>query len=272
MPIPSSAMHAATKQYVDNMSQGLSWKDSVRVATTANGTLASAFQNAAVVDGVTLATGNRILLKNQTAPAENGIYTVNASGAPTRATDADVAVEIEGAAVFVQEGTTQQDTAWVLTTNPPITLGTTGLVFAQFGAGATYAAGAGLTLTTNTFDVVAGDATIVVAADAITRAALTGDVTTVVNAATIAAGVVSNSKLATMPANTIKMNNTAGVASPTDVTSPMRRQRWRSRRCRSPSPTAALGATRRRRPTVLSQLAPRRQASSRPSTQRHQAG
>ena len=216
---PTATLHAATKQYVDNMSQGLSWKDSVRVATTANGTLASAFQNGASVDGVSLVTGNRILLKNQTAPAENGVYTVNASGAPTRATDADSAGELDGTAVFVQEGTTQQDTAWVLTTNPPITIGTTGLTFAQFGAGATYAAGAGLTLTTNTFDVVA-DTTITVTADLISRAALTGNVTAPAgsNATTIAAGVVANSMLSTMPANTIKMNNTAGTASPTDVT------------------------------------------------------
>jgi hypothetical protein len=70
----------------------------------------------------------------------------------------------------------------------------------------------------NVLNVIATDATLTVAADSIGRAALTGDVTTTINAATIATGVVSNAKLATMPANTIKMNNTAGVASPTDVT------------------------------------------------------
>jgi hypothetical protein len=132
---PSAGTDGANKDYVDNISAGVSWKDGVRAATTVNGTLASAFQNAAVIDGVTLATGNRILLKNQTAPAENGIYTVNASGAPTRALDADAAAEIEAAAVFVNEGTTQADTAWVMTTNAPITLGTTGLVWTQFGSG-----------------------------------------------------------------------------------------------------------------------------------------
>lgn len=70
-------------------------KDSVVCATTANGTLATAFENGDTVDGIVLATGNRILIKNQSAPAENGIYTVNASGAPTRATDFDSWTEID---------------------------------------------------------------------------------------------------------------------------------------------------------------------------------
>ena len=151
---PTAGTDATTKDYVDNLTAGLSWKESVRAATTANGTMASAFQNAAVIDGVTLATGNRILLKNQTTTTENGIYTVNASGAPTRATDADAVGELEGAAVFVQEGTAQADQAWVCTTNAPITPGSTGTAWVQFGAGTAITAGAGLTGTT-TFDIVA---------------------------------------------------------------------------------------------------------------------
>jgi hypothetical protein len=165
---PSSAMHAATKQYVDNVSAGLSWKDSVRVATTANGTLASAFQNGATVDGVVLVTGNRILLKNQTTTTENGIYTVNASGAPTRSTDADAGAEVEGLAVLVTEGTTNADTSWVCTTNAPITLGSTGLTFAQFGAGAAYTGGLGITQTGNTFSIVSTTGDMTVGADDLT--------------------------------------------------------------------------------------------------------
>lgn len=107
-----------------------SWKQAVRVATTAAGTLASSFENGDTVDGVTLATGDRILIKNQASGAENGIYTVNASGAPTRATDADSGAELVGAAVVVTEGTTNADTQWVCTTNAPITLGSTSLAFA----------------------------------------------------------------------------------------------------------------------------------------------
>lgn len=132
---PTADGDAANKLYVDNAIAGLNWKDSVRVATTAAGTLATDFENGDTVDGVTLATGDRILLKNQAAGAENGIYVVQASGAPLRATDADSAADIRQAAVFVEEGTTNAERVYVNSTNAPITLGTTALVFSQFGAG-----------------------------------------------------------------------------------------------------------------------------------------
>jgi hypothetical protein len=110
---------------------GVAPKASVRAATTANGTLASAFDNASVIDGVTLVTGNRILIKNQTAGQENGIYVVQASGAPVRATDADTAAEILRAGVFVEEGTTLAGTSWMCNTPAPITLETTPLTFVK---------------------------------------------------------------------------------------------------------------------------------------------
>jgi hypothetical protein len=120
----------------------LSWKQAVRAATTTNGTLATAFANGQSVDGVTLATGDRILLKNQTTGSENGIYTVNASGAPTRASDADSGAKLVNATVKVSEGTTNADTEWQCTTNATITLGSTALTWAQFGAaGAGYSGG-----------------------------------------------------------------------------------------------------------------------------------
>lgn len=153
---PTAATDLTTKQYVDNLLQGLTWKNAVRAATTTNGTLASAYANASVIDGVTLATGNRILIKNQTTQSENGIYTVNASGAPTRATDMDVAAEFPNAAVYVSEGTTQADTQWVMTANAPITVGTTNITWVQSGTGGTtYSAGNGLSLATTTFSVLA---------------------------------------------------------------------------------------------------------------------
>ena len=153
---PSTATDAATKQYVDNKINGLAWKPAVRVATTAAGTLASSFANGQVVDGVTLATGDRILIKNQATAAENGIYVVAASGAPTRATDADSSAELgPNSTVYVSEGTTNADSAWTLTNNS-VTLGTTALTFAQVGGGASYVAGNGLALTGTTFDVGAG--------------------------------------------------------------------------------------------------------------------
>lgn len=112
------------------------WKDSVRAATTAAGTLASSFENGDTIDGVVLATGDRILIKDQAAGAENGIYTVNATGAPTRATDFDADAEVTpGAAVVVEEGTANADTLFILTTNGTITVGTTALSFASVGNG-----------------------------------------------------------------------------------------------------------------------------------------
>lgn len=106
----------------------------VRGATVVNGALATAYENGDTVDGVVLATGNRILLKNQTSGAENGIYTVNASGAPTRATDFDAAGDMQrGFPIYVQEGTVNANTAWLHTTSATITVGTTALTFAQLG-------------------------------------------------------------------------------------------------------------------------------------------
>lgn len=162
---PAAASDIARLQDVQDAVAGVNWKDSVRAATTANGTLASAFANGQTVDGVTLVTGDRILLKNQTTASENGIYTVNASGAPTRATDADSGAEILQATVMVEEGTTNGDTAWVCSTNGPITLGSTSLTFVQFGGGSSYTAGNGLTLSGNTFNVGGNAGRIVVNAD-----------------------------------------------------------------------------------------------------------
>ena len=151
---PTAAADAATKAYVDDAVQGLSAKDSVRVATTANGTLASAFANGQTVDGVTLATGDRVLLKNQTAGAENGIYTVNASGAPTRAVDFDANAEVaKGAFIFVEEGTSNANAGFVLTTDGAITLGTTALAFTQFSGAGQITAGDGLAKSGNTLSV-----------------------------------------------------------------------------------------------------------------------
>ena len=153
---PSSNTDAATKQYVDAKINGLEWKAHVRAATTTNGALASAYANGSVVDGVTLATGDRVLIKDQTTGSENGIYTVNASGAPTRAVDADGSGElVANASVFVSEGTTNADKAFTCTTNGAITVGTTSTAWAQVGGGGgtTYTAGNGLSLASTTFSV-----------------------------------------------------------------------------------------------------------------------
>jgi hypothetical protein len=142
------ASQKATKTYVDGKVAGLSWKQAVRAATTSNHTLATAYANGQVIDGVTLATGDRVLIKNQTTASENGIYVVPASGAPTRATDADSGAELVNATVYVSEGTTNADTQWTCTNNATITVGTTALTFAQLATG-----GGGLLAANNLSDV-----------------------------------------------------------------------------------------------------------------------
>jgi Head domain of trimeric autotransporter adhesin len=151
---PVSGTDAANKNYVDAAVTGLSWKQAVRVATTVNGALATAFANTQVVDGVTLATGDRILIKNQTTQTENGIYVVQATGAPVRSTDSDVAAEFVSQTVFVDEGTVNATSGWTQTVNAPITVGTTNLVYAQFSGSGSYSAGTGLQLVGNTFSLV----------------------------------------------------------------------------------------------------------------------
>lgn len=165
---PASAQDAATKAYVDLWVQGLSSKTSVRVATTGAVTLATGFENGDTIDGVTLATNDRVLVKDQAAGAENGIYTVNASGAPTRAVDMDSSAEVQaGLYVFVEEGTANADSGWVLTTDGAITVGTTALAFTQFTGAGQITAGSALTKTGNTLDVAVDNSTIEVSGDAL---------------------------------------------------------------------------------------------------------
>lgn len=130
---------AATLAQLQAMVMGLKWKDPVRAATTANVTL-SGLQT---IDGVALAVGDRVLVKNQSAGAANGIY-LAASGAWTRTTDFDASSEALGASVFVSEGTSQGNQQWQMTTDGPITIGTTVLVWSQFGGGTSYTAGNGI--------------------------------------------------------------------------------------------------------------------------------
>ena len=181
---PTQTTDAATKAYVDSQLQGLDVKNSVRVATTANGTLSSAFANGQTVDGVTLATGDRILLKNQSTGSQNGIYTVNASGAPTRATDFDEDSEVTGGTFFfVEEGTTNADNGFVMTNDGTVTVGSTALVFTQFSGAGQVIAGAALTKSGNTLNVGVDDSSIEVNSDAlrvkasgITNAMLAGSI------------------------------------------------------------------------------------------------
>ncbi len=130
---PTTAQGAATKAYVDAALAGLKWKQSVVCASTTNITLSTGAQNGSVIDDITLTTGTRFALIHQTTASENGIYTANASGAPTRATDADTGTELVSCAFFVQQGTINADKAFVCT-NDAITLGTTAINFVGFAS------------------------------------------------------------------------------------------------------------------------------------------
>ncbi|GAA4626648.1 hypothetical protein GCM10023196_035730 [Actinoallomurus vinaceus] len=151
----SNPTDLVTKQQLDAAVAGLSWKQPVRVATTTNGTLATAFASGQTIDGVTLATSDRILLKDQTTQSQNGIYIVQSSGSPVRATDADSTAELQSATVYVTSGTTNADKAYTQTTDSP-TIGSSNIVWAQVGGGTLPTAGNGLTLTGSTLDVGAG--------------------------------------------------------------------------------------------------------------------
>jgi len=150
---PTDSADAATKAYVDSVSEGLHIHEAAIAATTANVNLANALENGDVLDGITLATGNRVLVKNQTTASENGIYVVQASGQPTRATDFDTAQEVDGGDfIFVYSGTVNASTGWVQTNKPAI-IGTDAISFTQFSGAGTFLAGNGLTLTGNTFTI-----------------------------------------------------------------------------------------------------------------------
>ena len=148
---PVASTDAASKQYVDNNSQGLDVKASVRVATTTNGTLASAFANGQTVDGVTLATNDRILLKDQSTGTENGIYVIAASGAPTRADDYAAGAGVASSFCFVEAGTTNADSGWTCTNNKSSdVVGSDALTYAQFSGAGQITAGNGLEKSGNT--------------------------------------------------------------------------------------------------------------------------
>lgn len=167
---PTDAAHAATKGYVDAARSGLDVKQSVRVATTATVNLSTDVDAGSIIDGVTLAEGNRILIKDQgtggVAHADNGIYTVNASGAPTRATDFDSTAEVTpGAFTFVEEGTVNGDSGYVVATNGTITVGSTAILFTQFSGTGQITAGSGLSKDGSTLNVNYDDVTIYVDAN-----------------------------------------------------------------------------------------------------------
>ena len=155
----------AIKAYVDNVAAGIHWKDSVKVATTANITLSGE----QTIDGITTSS-SRVLVKNQTNAAQNGIW-ISASGAWSRASDMNDASEFPGAAVFVREGSSQEDTGYVCTNDSEPDIGSTDITFAQF-TGINITAGDGLDQTGSTLSVNVDDSSIEISADALQVKAL----------------------------------------------------------------------------------------------------
>ena len=173
-----------SKEYVDAIKQALDVKDSVRLATTATlsanynntgGTLTNSGSNAALqLDGITVVAGNRILVKDQSSAAENGIYVVTTVGdgstawVLTRAEDADVSAEMTGGVfTFVEEGTVGADNGYVFTHNGAPTLGTTALTVSQFSGAGQIVAGEALTKSGNTLNVNDDNITLEIASDAL---------------------------------------------------------------------------------------------------------
>ena len=151
---PTADADAANKGYVDGVAQGLDVKDSVVATTTANGTLSTAFANGQSIDGVTLQTGDRILIKNQSTASQNGIYNVQASGAPSRATDMATGANAAGAFVFVEQGTVNAENGFTCTSDTgSAVVGTNNLTFAQFSGAGQIIAGDGLDKSGNTLSV-----------------------------------------------------------------------------------------------------------------------
>jgi hypothetical protein len=188
---PVSDTDAANKGYVDSVAQGLDTKASCVVATTANITLSGT----QTIDGIAVIAGDRVLVKNQTATAENGIYVV-AAGAWSRSSDMNAWAEFPSAYTFIEQGSTQADTGWVCTVNAGGTLGTTPVTWTQFSGAGTYVAGNGLTLTGNSFAVTPDGTSLSVSSSGVRiNASYTGQ-TSITTLGTISTGIWQGTQIA----------------------------------------------------------------------------
>jgi len=209
---PTGAQDAATKGYVDAVKQALDIKDSVRVATTANINIATALNVGDTIDGVELADGDRVLVKDQTTQGENGIYIAGAT--PARAADANTAAELTGGTfVFVEEGTVGADNGYVFTHNgTPATFGTTAMPVAQFSGAGQIIAGDALTKSGNTLNVNDDNKTLEISGDILK---IKGISATAVGDLLIGAGTNTGYTALAKPAsnNAFLTMGTAGTAS-----------------------------------------------------------
>ena len=234
---PTSANDASNKTYVDSVAQGLAIKTACAAATTAdlsgtynNGTngvgatITIAADSIAVLDGVTLQVGDRILVKNQTNLVENGIYTYTNTSTLTRATDADTTAELSaGTFFFVQSGTLAGDNGFVQTeiVNNIGSGANSNIKYTQFSGAGQIVAGAAITKTGNQLDIGVDDSSIEVTADAlnvkalgITNAMLAGSIA---NAKLANSSVTINSQSLALGASlTLNADNIAEASSPTN--------------------------------------------------------
>jgi hypothetical protein len=149
---PVNAQDAATKGFVEATSQGLDVKDSCVAATTGNITISTALNNGDTLDGVTLSTNDRVLVKDQSTASQNGIYIVGSS--PARADDLAAGADAAGMFTFVEQGTVNADNGFVCTSNKgSAVVGTNNLTYAQFSGAGQITAGDGLDKSGNTLSV-----------------------------------------------------------------------------------------------------------------------
>ena len=205
VPAPLNNTDAATKAYVDAATAGLNVHASAKAATTANVSLNNNLEAGDILDGVTLAHNDRVLVKNQDAPSENGIYIVQPNGAATRATDYDSTPEVDaGDFIFVEGGTVNAKTGWIQT-NLVTTIGTDAIAFSQFSGAGTYLAGNGLTLTGNSFSINTGTTADLSTAQTLTNKTLTSPVIntpTGITKSDVGLGNVDNTTDANKPVST----------------------------------------------------------------------
>jgi len=200
---PEQALEAATKAYVDAVAEGLHIHESCVAATSANVNITTGLEPGDIIDNVTLAEGNRVLVKSQTNSAQNGIYVVQASGAALRASDFNEAMEVDGGDfVFVTGGDLYDNTGWVQTTTNVVTIGTDPIVFTQFSGAGTYTAGYGLELNNGTvFEV-----------DADTIAPIANPTFTGTVGLPVGAGIVQTNSAGVVSSGNIDPEDVAGTA------------------------------------------------------------
>ena len=195
---PTDPAHAATKGYVDAARQGLDVKQSVRVATTESINRAIVLVIGGEIDGITLAEGDRVLVKDNSA-VENGIYEIT-SDAPIRAADADGTPdtgEVSGGTfTFVEEGDVNADSGWVVSSNGAISVGTDPINWVQFSGAGQITAGDGLTKDGNTLNVGGTTDRITVSANAVDIASTYVGQATITTLGTITTGTWNGTDVA----------------------------------------------------------------------------